>query len=27
VIPQGEVPLGEFVPVKIDGVLTYDLTG
>ena len=27
VILQGEVPLGEFVPVKIDGALTYDLTG
>jgi ribosomal protein S12 methylthiotransferase len=27
VILQGEVPPGEFVPVKIDGVLTYDLTG
>ncbi len=27
VILQGEVPPGEFVPVKIDGALTYDLTG
>ena len=26
-IPQGKAPLGEFVPVKIDGALTYDLTG
>jgi ribosomal protein S12 methylthiotransferase len=27
VIIEGEVPVGEFVPVKIDGALTYDLTG
>jgi ribosomal protein S12 methylthiotransferase len=27
VIVPGEAPLGEFVPVKIDGALTYDLTG
>jgi ribosomal protein S12 methylthiotransferase len=27
VILHGEVPPGEFVPVKIDGALTYDLTG
>jgi ribosomal protein S12 methylthiotransferase len=27
VILEGEAPLGEFVPVKIDGALTYDLTG
>jgi ribosomal protein S12 methylthiotransferase len=27
VILEGEVPIGEFVPVKIDGALAYDLTG
>jgi len=27
VILPGEAPPGEFVPVKIDGALTYDLTG
>ena len=27
VIIQGSVPAGEFVPVKIDGAMTYDLTG
>jgi ribosomal protein S12 methylthiotransferase len=27
VILEGEAPVGEFVPVKIDGALTYDLTG
>jgi len=27
VILPGEAPLGEFVPAKIDGALTYDLTG
>ena len=27
VIIQGIVPAGEFVPVKIDGAMTYDLTG
>ena len=23
----GELPLGELVPVRIDGAMTYDLTG
>lgn len=27
VIIPGELPLGEMVPVKIDGAMTYDLTG
>ena len=27
VILQGTVPAGEFVPVKIDGAMTYDLSG
>jgi ribosomal protein S12 methylthiotransferase len=27
VIVEGEAPIGEFVPIKIDGALTYDLTG
>lgn len=27
VILEGTAPVGEFVPVKIDGALTYDLTG
>ena len=27
VIVEGTAPIGEFVPVKIDGALTYDLTG
>ncbi len=27
VILQGSVPTGEFVPVKIDGAMTYDLSG
>ena len=27
VILEGEAPLGQFVPVKIDGAMTYDLTG
>ncbi len=27
VIVEGEAPLGEFVPIKIDGALTYDLSG
>jgi ribosomal protein S12 methylthiotransferase len=27
VILEGEAPIGEFVPVKIDGAMTYDLTG
>jgi len=27
VILEGAIPVGEFVPVKIDGALTYDLTG
>src|SRR5512135_1860526 len=27
VILEGTIPIGEFVPVKIDGALTYDLTG
>ena len=27
VILEGEAPLAEFVPVKIDGAMTYDLTG
>ena len=27
VILEGEAPLGEFVPVRIDGALTYDLSG
>ena len=27
VIIEGTAPIGEFVPVKIDGALTYDLTG
>ena len=27
VILEGTIPMGEFVPVKIDGALTYDLTG
>jgi ribosomal protein S12 methylthiotransferase len=27
VIVPGELPLGEIVPVRIDGAMTYDLTG
>lgn len=27
VILEGQAPIGEFVPVKIDGALTYDLSG
>jgi ribosomal protein S12 methylthiotransferase len=27
VLLEGEVPVGEFVPVTIDGAMTYDLTG
>jgi ribosomal protein S12 methylthiotransferase len=27
VILEGTAPIGEFVPVKIDGALTYDLSG
>ncbi len=27
VILEGEAPVGQFVPVKIDGALTYDVTG
>ncbi|HEY4723387.1 MAG TPA: 30S ribosomal protein S12 methylthiotransferase RimO, partial [Anaerolineae bacterium] len=27
VIIEGTAPIGEFVPVKIDGAMTYDLTG
>ena len=27
VILEGTAPVGQFVPVKIDGALTYDLTG
>ncbi len=27
VIIKGEAPIGEFVPIKIDGAMTYDLTG
>jgi hypothetical protein len=27
VILRGETPLREFVPVNIDGALTFDLTG
>jgi ribosomal protein S12 methylthiotransferase len=27
VILEGEAPLGEFVPVRISGAMTYDLTG
>jgi ribosomal protein S12 methylthiotransferase len=27
VIVPGELPLGEMVPVRIDGAMTYDLTG
>ena len=27
VILEGTAPVGEFVPVKIDGAMTYDLTG
>jgi ribosomal protein S12 methylthiotransferase len=27
VILEGEAPIGEFVPVKISGAMTYDLTG
>ncbi len=23
----GELPLGEMIPVRIDGAMTYDLTG
>jgi hypothetical protein len=26
VIVPGELPLGEIVPVRIDGAMTYDLT-
>ena len=27
VLIPGELPLGELVPVRIDGAMTYDLTG
>jgi ribosomal protein S12 methylthiotransferase len=27
VILEGQAPIGEFVPVKISGAMTYDLTG
>jgi ribosomal protein S12 methylthiotransferase len=27
VILEGTAPVGQFVPVKIDGAMTYDLTG
>ncbi len=27
VIVEGELPLGEIVPVRIHGAMTYDLTG
>ncbi len=27
VIVPGELPLGEMVPVRIDGAMAYDLTG
>ncbi len=27
VLIPGELPLGEIVPIRIDGAMTYDLTG